>query len=160
LRLYFLIFWTKVPFVLSRWLKRWSHLWVRDLTAGLSVPALVQYLHLWNKIAGVHLLEDEAESFKWIWTTSSDFSVKSAYLAFFEGRTLWPLRDPIWKCRAPLKFKLFVRKVVWNCCWTGDRRFRHGLYNDDSCTFVFNTPRQLSIFFCNALFQGAFGLRS
>jgi hypothetical protein len=40
------------------------HLWVRDLSAGLSVPALVQYLHLWNKITGVHLLEDEAGSFK------------------------------------------------------------------------------------------------
>jgi hypothetical protein len=59
-----------------------AHLWVRDLSAGLSVPALVQYLHLWNKIAGVHLLEDEADSFKWIWTISSDFSAKSAYLAF------------------------------------------------------------------------------
>jgi hypothetical protein len=53
----------------------------------------------------------------------------------FEGRTLWPLHDPIWKCRAPLKFKLFAMKVVWNRCWTGDRRFRHALTNDDSCTF-------------------------
>jgi hypothetical protein len=34
-----------------------------------------------------------------------------------------------------MKFKLFAWKVVWNRCWTGDRRFRHGLSNDDSCTF-------------------------
>jgi hypothetical protein len=37
-----------------------AHLWVHDLSVGLSVPALVEYLHLWNKIVGVHLLEDEA----------------------------------------------------------------------------------------------------
>jgi hypothetical protein len=112
-----------------------AHFWVCDLSADLSIPTLVQYLHLWNKIVGMHFLEDEADSFKCIWTTSSDFMAKSAYIAFFEGHTLWPLHDPIWKCKAPMKFKLFAWKVVWNRCWTGDRRFRHGLSNDDSCTF-------------------------
>jgi hypothetical protein len=112
-----------------------AHAWVHDLSAGLSVPALVQYLNLWNELSSVHLVEDMADSFTWIWTTSKEFSVKSAYLAFFEGRTLWAWHDPIWKCKTPLKFKLFAWKVAWNRCWTGERRLRHGLTNDDSCTF-------------------------
>jgi hypothetical protein len=45
-------------------------------------------MYLWNKFARVHLLEDEVDSVNWIWTTFNDFLAKSAFLAFFEGRTL------------------------------------------------------------------------
>jgi hypothetical protein len=126
-----------------------AHLWVRDLSAGLSVPALVQYLHLWNKIVGLHLLEHEADCFKWTWTTSSDLSAKLAYLAFIEGHTLWPLHDPIRKCRAPLKFKLFGGK------WCGTAVGR--VTGDFAMIYLMMTPAP-SVF--NVLFRGAFGLRS
>jgi hypothetical protein len=111
-----------------------AHAWLHEFSAGLSVPVLVQYLNLWNELSSVHLVEDMADSFIWICTTSKEFSVKFAYLAFLEGRTLWAWHDPICKCKAPLKFKLFAWKVAWNRCWTGERRLRYGLANDDSWT--------------------------
>ena len=107
--------------------------WIRDLRTGLSVPAIMQYLALWTTLSTVHLSPDVDDSLRWIWTANKCFSAKSAYLAFFEGRTLWPWSESIWNCKAPLKYKIFAWKVVWNRCWTNDRRKRHRLTNDDTC---------------------------
>ena len=43
-----------------------------------------QYLALWSVVREVPLV-DGPDQFKWKWTTSSQFSSRSAYLAFFEG---------------------------------------------------------------------------
>jgi hypothetical protein len=59
---------------------------------------------------GVPHLRLAGASSTWIWTASKEFSAISAYLASFEGRTLWVWHVPIWKCKAPLKFKLFRGK--------------------------------------------------
>jgi hypothetical protein len=107
--------------------------WISDLSVGLSVPAMVQFLVLRNAIKGITLIHGQADSIQWIWTASLTFSIKSAYLAFFEGRQLWPLFAPIWCCKAPLKFKIFAWKAAWDRCWTGVHRRNHGLTNDDSC---------------------------
>jgi hypothetical protein len=75
--------------------------WVSDLSAGLSVVALAQLLELWNEIAEMQLVEGRDDCFQWIWTPSKCYSTKTAYLAFFESRVRWPLKDEIWKCKAP-----------------------------------------------------------
>ena len=36
-------------------------------------------------------LVDSVDSFEWMWTFNKAFSARSAYMAFFEGRTTWPL---------------------------------------------------------------------
>ncbi|CAM0945663.1 unnamed protein product [Alopecurus aequalis] len=107
--------------------------WIRDLSMGLSVPAMTQFLALWHVLSGVLLQVDVEDSFQWIWTASKLFSAKSAYLAFYEGSIRWPLFSPIWGCKAPLKFKLFAWKVAWDRCWTGVRRKKHGLTDVDTC---------------------------
>ena len=107
--------------------------WIRDLNSGLSVPAIMQYLSLWSIMSTFHLQPEVEDVFQWIWTANKCFTAKSAYLAFFEGRTIWPWHESIWECKAPLKYKIFAWKVAWNRCWTNDRRKRHGLTNDDSC---------------------------
>ena len=99
----------------------------------VSVPAIMQYLSLWNILSTLHLQPDVEDTFKWIWTANKCFSAKSAYMAFFEGRTLWPWFQCIWECKAPLKHKIFAWKVAWDRCWTNDRHKRHGLTIDDSC---------------------------
>jgi hypothetical protein len=53
-------------------------------------------------------VDGEEDCFKWIWTASKCYSTKLAYLAFFEGRIRWRLKNEIWKCKALLKHKIFT----------------------------------------------------
>ncbi|CAM0952359.1 unnamed protein product [Alopecurus aequalis] len=117
--------------------------WIHDLSFGLSVPAMAQYLALWHVLASVSLRVDVEDSLQWIWTASKSFSAKSAYLDFFEGSTRWPLFSPIWDCKAPLKFKLFAWKVAWDRCWTGVRRKNHGLTDVDTCPICLQEPETI-----------------
>jgi hypothetical protein len=110
-----------------------QQLWISDLSAGLSVPAMVQFLALWNAVNGITLVHGQDDSIKWIWTASRTFLAKSAYLAFFEGCQLWSLFAPIWCYKAALKFKIFAWKAAWDRCWTVVHRKNHGLTNDGTC---------------------------
>ncbi|CAM0874176.1 unnamed protein product [Alopecurus aequalis] len=117
--------------------------WIRDLSTGLSVPVMSQFLSLWHEILRVLLQPDVEDSLQWIWTASKLFSAKSAYLAFFEGSIRWPLFSPIWECKATLKFKLFVWKVAWDGCWTGEMRKKHGLADVDTCPVCLQQPESI-----------------
>ena len=94
-----------------------TNAWVHDIVGGLSVAALGQFLTLWNTLVQFTLV-DSADRFEWRWTSNKVYSARSAYLAFFEGRTVWPFHVAIWDCKAPLKYKLFAWKAAWNRCWT------------------------------------------
>jgi hypothetical protein len=68
--------------------------WVRDISASLSVSAMMQFLDVCNQLASSHLSSGVDDSFSWIWMTSKDFIANSTYLEFFKGQTIWHLYDP------------------------------------------------------------------
>jgi hypothetical protein len=129
--------------------------WVHDIKGGLSVAAVAQFILLWRQVHPINLDSETVDVFEWKWTVDKSFSVKSAYLAFFEGKPDWPLADSIWKCKAPLKYKLFAWKVAWNRCWTGDRRMRHGLTNDNKCPVCLQEVETISHLLINCVFARA-----
>ena len=71
-----------------------TNAWVHDIVGGLSVAALGQFLTLWNTLVQFTLV-DSADRFEWRWTSNKVYSARSAYLAFFEGRTVWPFHVAI-----------------------------------------------------------------
>jgi hypothetical protein len=63
--------------------------WVQDIAGELSINAVVQYLRLWHELQDVQL-SDGSDSVTWKWTPSGKFSSRTAYRAFFFGRTALP----------------------------------------------------------------------
>jgi hypothetical protein len=99
--------------------------WVRDIAGELSVNAVVQFFKLWNAIRSTNL-RAEADTFTWKWTASGGFSSKTAYRAFFFGRTAMPGAAEIWHAFAPFKLNFHAWLALQNRCWTADRLARRG----------------------------------
>jgi hypothetical protein len=39
--------------------------WVRDITGGLSVIAIIEYLHLWDNLEDIQLLPEQEDVVRW-----------------------------------------------------------------------------------------------
>ena len=79
-----------------------------------SVNRWEMWLHLVQRLMDINLNEENDE-FVWDLTASGVFSVKSMYLDYLNGHTVF-LRKYIWKMKVPLKIKIFMwflhRKVI------------------------------------------------
>ncbi|CAM0949891.1 unnamed protein product [Alopecurus aequalis] len=106
--------------------------WARDIAGELSINAVVQCLALWQSIANVQHLGD-LDGFVWKWTSSGQFSSRSAYHAFFAGSTTLPCAPQVWHSFAPLKIRLHAWFAIRDRCWTVDRRLRRGLASHSIC---------------------------
>jgi hypothetical protein len=52
-------------------------------------------------------LSDEPDSFKWNFTTTGIFSIKSMYADYMNGHTVF-LKKYLWKIKVPLKICIFM----------------------------------------------------
>ena len=109
-----------------------DHAWVRSIAGVLSVDATVQFFKLWEAVHGV-LPTAGVDSFRWKWTADGAFSARTAYLAFFAGKTILPGAAQLWNSFAPLRFKVFGWLALRRRCWSADRMARHGLESHVTC---------------------------
>lgn len=107
--------------------------WIRDITAPMTIMALAQYLELWPNLQAIELLDGVADRITWRWTSTGQYTAKSAYRMFFAGSTKLAGENILWKTWAPQKVKLFVYIALHQRTWTAERRKRHGLQDEDSC---------------------------
>ena len=114
--------------------------WIKDISEALTVPVLLQYLHIWDLTRGVQLDESQCDRVCWMWTLDRVFSTSSAYASFFIGQHPIEGAKVLHKTQAPAKCKFFVWLVLHDRCWTTDRRKRHGLQNDDTCLLCSQSP--------------------
>jgi hypothetical protein len=70
---------------------------------GLNDNKWVQWLHLCQRLITIYLTS-EPDKFIWKLTDSGIFSVKSMYLDWMNGHTVY-LRRYLWKLKIPLKIK-------------------------------------------------------
>jgi hypothetical protein len=107
--------------------------WVQDIVGELSVNAVVQYLRLWEELQGMHLGVGP-DTVSWKWTPSGKFTSRTAYKAFFFGRTALPGAAEVWNAFAPFKYQFHAWLALRNRCWTADRLTRRGLPATALCT--------------------------
>jgi hypothetical protein len=96
---------------------------------------LEEFLFLWDLVTATELHDGVTDTFLWRWSSSGQYTASSTYQAFFLGRTGLQGARELWKCNAPERCKFFVWLILYGRCWTADRLKRHGLADDDSCSF-------------------------
>jgi hypothetical protein len=82
--------------------------WVRDITGGLSIMTLVQYVHLWDQLQAIQLNPEQEDVIRWMWTPDGNYNAHSTYLLMHHGNTTFPGTDLLWGSWAPLHVKLFL----------------------------------------------------
>ena len=107
--------------------------WIRHLKRQMSPLAVIQFTELWEAIQPVVLHEQVPDTIRWRWTPNGEFSVQSAYLIQFEGRTRTWLPSTVWNSSAPLKCKFFGWLASLNRCLTADNMAKRGWMCDPIC---------------------------
>jgi hypothetical protein len=121
--------------------------WVLDIIGELWVNAVVQYLKLWTELQNT-AIDDGLDTFSWKWTADGNFTSRSAYRAFFFGRTRLPGAAQVWHAFAPFKYQFHAWLALRKRCWTADRLARRGLLTHalcPLCTLAGETMDHLSL---------------
>lgn len=109
--------------------------WVRDLRGVVSWEFIPEFLSLCEAISNFSTQPRVPDRHFWRFSSSSQYSSKSAYELLFVESTSFAPYERIWKAWAPAKCKFFLWLVMHNRCWTADRLARRGLPHPTSCPF-------------------------
>lgn len=113
-----------------------------------NTQILVQYIiNLWERLQVFALQPGREDQFILKWISSGQYSVASAYRAFFHGLVYFPCVKQLWKARAPLKCKFFVWLVLHKHCWAADRLQCHGRPNKGICSLCQQEPESVEHLF-------------
>jgi len=75
----------------------------------------------------------ESDRFVWRWSADGQYSVRSAYRAYFIGWTRMAGAKELWRAAVTPKVKFFFWLALHGRIGTADRRRRHGLQADAAC---------------------------
>jgi hypothetical protein len=90
--------------------------WIKDITGTLTIPAIVQYLHLRARVDGVQLQSGVSDKMVWKWTSSGTYLASSVYAAFFHGQIALLRAEEVWQTRAPREHKFFLWLMIQDRC--------------------------------------------
>ena len=106
--------------------------WVHHISGPSSLQMLIDIAHICDLIENIELSQ-EPDTFSWNLTPDQCYSAASAYGAMFLGSAPVFGAKQVWKTAAPPRVRFFFWLAVHNRCWTGARRYRHGLQDSDIC---------------------------
>lgn len=115
--------------------------WIQEITGSRSVPLLIRFLQLSDQLQELQTDSSEHDKVIWRWTASGQFSTASAYRSMFLGQYHILGAKELTRTRAPPRAKFFMWLALLGRCWTNDRRRRHRLQNDGSCSFCSQAPK-------------------
>ena len=99
-----------------------GHLSVDASRGTPSVPAIAEFLHIWDELRQITLTSTRG-TFTWRLGAAGKYSSCDTYTAFFFGREFAPCTDEIWRSWAPLEIKIFTwlgvaggfgRRIDWH----------------------------------------------
>jgi hypothetical protein len=103
----------------------------------------LQYLQLWEIVQGVVTTPSVPDAVVWRWSSNRHYSAASAYDTMFIGAAAPFGASLIWNSRAPPKVRFFFWLALHGCCWTANRRMRHGLQDNDACVMCLQSAETL-----------------
>ena len=70
--------------------------WVSDIRGALTVHVLIEYIHLWEMLSNVELQPNVEDTHIWQFSTTGQYTSKSAYEALFIGAIQFGPWERIW----------------------------------------------------------------
>lgn len=116
--------------------------WFRHFTGAPTMQALLEIAKLCDLVDEVQLTS-EPDTFLWRLMPDRCYSAASTYNAMFLGSSASLGAKYIWKTSAPPRVKFFFWLVMHDPCWTGDRRFCHGLQKTNTCIMCDQEPETM-----------------
>ena len=116
--------------------------WVRQISRGITTPAILDYHRLWDLVSQIQLGDSE-DSLIWRWTADGKYTPRSAYQVLLTASHSIPGCSRIWKTWAHLRVKIFLWLAIRGRHWTADRRRRHGLHAYDHCYLCDQDPETI-----------------
>ena len=107
--------------------------WISDIKGALTLEFLAEYLELWDFLSNFSLQAEVEDVHVWQFSTTGQYTNKSAYEALFIGATSFGPWKQIWKSWALGKCKFFLWTAALNRIWTADRLARKGLPHPAAC---------------------------
>jgi hypothetical protein len=121
--------------------------WLTDIRDLLTVPVIMQYIHLHEWLKALQLNEEVVDSLVWRWSSNARYSSWSAYEALFVSQSVSLGAKEIWKVRAPNKCMLFFWQVMHEHVWTSEHLHNHGLDNHGPCALCSQEVESLNHLF-------------
>jgi hypothetical protein len=94
--------------------------WVQDVTGPCTVPIMMQFVLIHQRLLQVTLAVEQEDRWVWCWDSSRVFSAASAYQALFIRQ--YPIRGAkeVWQTKAPTKCCFFVWLTLLGRHWTSE----------------------------------------
>jgi hypothetical protein len=105
--------------------------WILDIPGGLTDLETRECIDLWLAIGAVDRAVDTPDQFLWPWSRSGTYTARSTYRMLTQGSCFHPLGRAIWRNNGTPKSKLFVWLAQQGRIWSLDRRFRHGIQDEE-----------------------------
>jgi hypothetical protein len=126
--------------------------WVRHIQRPTTLQLLVEFAQLCDVLEQVQL-SSEPDTFVWRFSGDGAYSAASAYGAMFLGSAALLGAKEIWKTAAPPRVRFFFWLTMHGRCWTGDRRFRHGLQDSNTCVSCDQAPETMDHILLGCVFS-------
>jgi hypothetical protein len=107
--------------------------WIRDLRGTITWVVISDLLTLSEVIAEFSLSDGVPNKHIWRFSSSGQYSSKSAYDMLFLGSTSFGAFERVWKSWAPSKCSFFLWLAMHNRGWTADRLAKRGLPHPSVC---------------------------
>jgi hypothetical protein len=115
--------------------------WVH-LAGSFTAQFLLEFSHLCDLLEDVQL-SDEPDTFSWRFSKDHSYSAASTYGGMFLGSSPVLGAKLLWKTAAPHRVRFFFWLCLHGRCWTGDRRFQHGLQPSNLCVMCNQEPETM-----------------
>jgi hypothetical protein len=125
----------------------------REALVVVAAMVLLEYAHLWATLANVQLRPLESDRLVWRWTADGQYSVRSAYRAYFSGWTTLVGAKELWRANVPSKVKFFFWLALHGRLWTAERRRRHGLQPCVTCALCDQLDETTDHLLCSCVFS-------
>lgn len=127
-----------------------NHAWIREISGGVSLIAIAQYLKVWDLVQSTNLALGSSD--RPMWKLNHQFSVQSAYQMFFMGNIQFACYQPIWRSKAPPRCKFFMWLAVHRKCLTADNLDRRGWPSNGTCPLCMSEPEDCTHLFVHCRF--------
>jgi hypothetical protein len=120
--------------------------WIANILPLQTTQEIHEYVALWEAVKEVLLEENREDTIQWRWTSSGEYTTKSAYLIQFEGSFTRLKLTPIWRARAEPKCRFFAWTLLHKKILTANNLAKRNWPSDPTCklcTIEPETPNHL-----------------